>query len=71
MPLLTALATTFQVTEFDILIFGLMLIGVIALYYFVTLHRIFEAAFGAIIGMGIYILLMVLLIGNQPLGTTG
>lgn len=41
------------------------------LYYFVTLHRIFEAAFGAIVGMGIYILLMVLLVGNPPLGTTG
>ena len=48
---------------------GLILIGVIVLYYFVTLHRIFEAAFGAIIGMGIYILLVVLLIGNPPLGT--
>lgn len=69
MPLLSALAMTFQVTEFDVLVMGLILIGVIVLYYFVTLHRIFEAAFGAIIGMGIYILLVVLLIGNPPLGT--
>ena len=69
MPLLSALATTFQVTEFDVLILWIMLIGVMVLYYFITLHRIFEAAFGAIIGMGIYILLVVLLIGNPSLGT--
>jgi hypothetical protein len=71
MPLLSALAMTFQVTEFDVLIMGLILMGIIVLYYFVTLHRVFEAAFGAIVGMGIYILLMVLLVGNQLLGTDG
>ncbi len=71
MPILTALAMTFQVTEFDILLMGLFLVWIILLYYFVTLHRIFEAAFWAIVGMGIYILLMVLLVGNPPLGTTG
>lgn len=71
MPILTALAMTFQVTEFDILILWGILFAIMILYYFVTLHRIFEAAFGAIVGMGIYILLMVLLVGNPPLGTTG
>jgi len=45
MPILTALAMTFQVTEFDVLIMGSILIGVLLLYYFVTLHRVFEAAF--------------------------
>ena len=67
MPLLTALAMTFQVTEFDILVLGGIFLAVILLYYFVTLHLIFEAAFGAIVGMGIYLLLMVLLIGNPAL----
>lgn len=71
MPILTALAMTFQVTEFDILVFWFMWIGIIALYYLVTLHRIFEAVFGAIVWMGIYILLVVLLVWDQQLGTDG
>lgn len=69
MPFLTALAMTFQVTEFDIIVLGGIFLAVILLYYFVTLHHIFEAAFGAIVGMGIYILLMVLLVGSPGLGT--
>jgi hypothetical protein len=66
-----ALADTFQVTEFDALLWLAILIATGILYYFVTLHSIFEAAFGAIIGLGIYVLLSVLLLGNEPMGTTG
>ena len=71
MPILASLADTFQVTQFDIFIFGTTLFVTMLLYYFVSLHRIFEAAFGAIIGLGIYILLSVLLIGNPLLGSEG
>jgi hypothetical protein len=71
MEILSSLATSFGVTELDILILGIIIIGSMILYYFISLHRIFEAAFGAIIGLGIYVLLSVLLIGNPPLGTEG
>ena len=69
MPFLDALAQTFQVTQFDagLLIFSLL--GMLVLYYFASLHQIFEAAFGAIIGLGIYILLSVILLGNPALST--
>ncbi len=69
MPFLQALAETFQVTEFDILFFVLLLLFVVVAYYFLSLHRIYEAAFGALVGLGIYILLSVLLIGNPTMGT--
>lgn len=71
MPFLDALAQTFQVTPFDagLLIFALL--ATLILYYFVSLHQIFEAAFGAIIGLGIYILLSVILLGNPALSTEG
>lgn len=69
MPIFASLAETFQVTQFDIGIGMIILIASMILYYFISLHRIFEAAFGAIIGLGIYVLLSVLLIGNPPLGT--
>lgn len=69
MGILTSLAATFGVTEFDIAIMGIIVLASMVLYYFISLHRIFEAAFGAIIGLGIYVLLSVLLIGNPPLGT--
>lgn len=49
MPILTALAMTFQVTEFDIVILGLILFGVLILYYFVTLQKVYEAIFGVIV----------------------
>lgn len=69
MSFILALAETFQVTEFDV-IFFLFLFLVSALFYrYLTLHQIFEAAFGAIVGLGIYILLSVLLVGNPSLGS--
>jgi hypothetical protein len=71
MSLIIALANTFQVTEFDVL-FGLFVLitGVIA-YYYITLHSLFEIGFGAIVGLWVYILLSVLLLGNAPLGSQG
>ena len=71
MPFLDSLAQTFQVTPFDVVIIGGILIASMVLYYFISLHRLFEAAFGAIIGLGIYVLLSVVLIGNPLLGTEG
>ena len=69
MPFLDVLAQTFQVTQFDVLIVWLMGIWVFILYYFVSLHIIFEAAFVAIICLGIYVMLSVILLGNPVLGT--
>ncbi len=40
-------------------------------YYFISLHTLYEIAFGAIVGLGVYVLLAVLLIANPTLGTTG
>lgn len=67
MGILSSLAATFGVTEFDVFIIGAIVLASMILYYFISLHRIFEAAFGAIIGLGIYVLLSVLLIGNPLL----
>lgn len=64
---LASIAATFQVTEFDVGLLGLFAFGTLVLYYYISLHRIFEAAFGAIIGLGIYVLLSVLLLGNPLL----
>lgn len=71
MEMLSSLAASFSVTELDIVIFGIIIVSSMILYYFISLHRIFEAAFGAIIGLGIYVLLSVLLIGNPLLGSEG
>jgi hypothetical protein len=71
MEILSSLAASFSVTELDIVIFGIIIVSSMVLYYFISLHRIFEAAFGAIIGLGIYVLLSVLLIGNPLLGSEG
>lgn len=71
MKLIDALAQTFQVTVFDIWFHIGAFIVVFALYYFVSLRRIYEIAFGAIVGIGVYIALSVLLIANAPLGTGG
>lgn len=49
MGILTSLALTFQVTEFDIVVIGMILFATMMLYYFISLHRVFEAIFGAII----------------------
>jgi hypothetical protein len=40
-------------------------------YYFLTFHQVMEAAFGAMVGLGVYVLLSVLLLGNSPLGSNG
>lgn len=45
---------------------GILVISAI-LYYFISLHRLFEAAFWAIIGIGVYILLSVLLLWDPHL----
>lgn len=64
MEFLDALAQTFSVTRFDAGI-GLLIIILSGLaYYFLTLHQIFEAAFGAMVWLWVYILLSVLLLGN-------
>lgn len=67
----SALAQTFQVTEFDVLV-ALGIIGAaLLMYYFYKIHTLFEIAFGAVSGLSIYILLSVLLLGNGPLWTEG
>lgn len=71
MEFLDALAQTFSVTRFDAGI-GLFILLLAALsYYFLSLHQVFESAFGAMVGLGIYILLSVLLLGNGPIGSMG
>jgi hypothetical protein len=71
MSLIIALANTFQVTEFDVLFALIILITGAISYYYITLHSLFEVAFWAIVGLGIYILLSVLLLGNAPIGSQG
>ncbi len=41
------------------------------MYYFVSLRKIYAVAFGAIVGLGIFVLLKVLLLSNPSMGTTG
>ncbi len=71
MEFIQALADTFQVTPFDVMLALCILFVSIIFYYFLTLHNVFEAAFGAIVGLGVYILLSVLLLGNQTLWSEG
>lgn len=71
MKLIIAIANSFSVTPFDVMFFLLTLVAVFALYYFVPLRRLYEIAFGAIVGLGIYVLLYVLLLENTTLGTSG
>jgi len=71
MEFLDALAQTFSVTRFDAGLGILILLLALLAYYFLTLHQVFEAAFGAMVGLGIYILLSVLLLGNGPIGSSG
>lgn len=69
--MIEALAQTFQVTPFDVMVgLGILFISWV-LYYFISLHRLFEAAFGAIIGVWVYILLSVLLLGDPHLWSEG
>ncbi len=65
--MIESLAHTFNITDFDVMLFGAMFLGTLVLYYFVGLNKVFEAAFGATLGVGIYILLSVLLLGNPAL----
>jgi hypothetical protein len=71
MSFISALAQTFQVTEFDVMVMLGMIGATLGLYYFYKIHTVFEAAFGAISWLSIYILLSVLLLWNGPLGTEG
>ena len=71
MQLIIALANTFRVTPFDVFFFLGAFFGVFLLYYFVPLRRLFEVGFGAIVGLGVYILLSVLLLKNTDLWTAG
>lgn len=71
MGFVTAFAQTFQVTEFDIIFFLVIFFITMIMYYSWTLHTLYEIAFGAMVGLGIYILLSVLLLGNGPMGTAG
>lgn len=71
MDLIDSLSATFQVTHFDVLLIGFFLVVSMILYYFLSLDRLFEAVFGALVGIAIYILLSVLLLGDPYLGATG
>ena len=70
MEFLDALAQTFSVTRFDAGLALVILLLALLAYYFLTLHQVFEAAFGAMVGLGIYILLSVILLGNSPIGSS-
>ena len=71
MQLIHAFANTFQVTPFDVILFLLFLVCIMVAYYFSPLRTLYEIAFGAMVGLGIYVLLSILLIGNAPMGTSG
>ncbi len=71
MQLIIALANTFRATPFDVFFFLGAFLVVFLLYYFVPLRRLFEVGFGAIVGLGVYILLSVLLLKNADLWTAG
>ena len=49
MDIVSSLAATFQVSEFDVLFFGGIILLSIVFYYFLTFHQILEAAFGAMV----------------------
>lgn len=71
MDFVASIAETFHITQFDVVIFGIMFVVSCIFYYSLPLHRIFGAAFGAMVGLGVYVLLSVLLIGNPILGAQG
>lgn len=71
MQLIIALANTFRATPFDVFFFLGAFLVVFLLYYFVPLRRLFEVGFGAIVGLGVYVLLSVLLLKNADLWTAG
>ena len=71
MQFIISLANAFKVTPFDIIFFLLAFAGVFSLFYFVSLRKIYEVAFGLVVGLGVYVLLKVLLLGNESMGTAG
>lgn len=71
MKLINALATAFQATPFDVFYFFIASVVVFLLFYFIPLRKVYEVAFGAIVGLGIYVLLRVLLLENSALWTAG
>ncbi len=71
MEFLDAIAQTFAITRFDAGIWLCILILAWIAYYFLTLHQVFEAAFWAMVWLGIYVLLSVLLLGNTIIGSNG
>ncbi|PID84573.1 hypothetical protein CSB09_00200 [Candidatus Gracilibacteria bacterium] len=71
MEIITALAHTFDVTFFDVIFAMTCFVFVFVGYYFISLHSLYEIAFGAIVGLAVYILLVVLLLSNPSLGTSG
>lgn len=71
MEFLDVLAQTFSVTRFDAWLGLIIILLALLAYYFLTLHQVFEAAFGAMVWLGVYVLLSVLLLGNSTLGSSG
>lgn len=71
MKFINSLAAAFQATPFDVLYYLVAIVTVFALFYFVPLRKVYEVAFGAVVGLGIYILLRALLFENSSLWTTG
>lgn len=71
MQFIDSLAKAFRVTPFDIIFFFLAFAGVFILFYFVSLRKIYEVAFGAVVWLWVYILLKVLLLWNEPMWTSG
>lgn len=71
MQLVNSLANAFKVSHFDVIFFFLMFVGIFVMYYFVSLRKVYSVAFGAIVGLGIFILLKVLLLSNPSMGTSG
>lgn len=71
MNLINALAQTFSVTVFDVAFFLALMAFVLGMYYFTPLRTLYEVAFWWLVWLGVYVLLSVLLVGNDPLGTSG
>lgn len=67
MDVIHAIANTFQATTFDVIFVIITVLLIFFAYYFLPLRRVYEIAFGAVVGLGVYILLSVLLLGNVPL----
>lgn len=71
MSFLDSIALAFSITQFDVFFFIFAIFLTIVSYYIFSLHQIYEAAFWALVGFSIYILLSVLLTPNGTLWTMG